>query len=115
MPNPMQRRLNYPRRVLPVSLVLLALAAFAALIAAGTASASPPSSPPAQVAVPLTSSLVINEIYDSTNPQNEYIEIYNASITATVDLTSYVIYNKTEANGVSLAGLPTHLRLVGPG
>ena len=111
----MQRRLHYPRRILPVSLVLLALAAFAALIAAGTASASPPASQPAQVAVPLTSSLVINEIYDSTNPQNEYIEIYNASITATVDLTSYVIYNKTEANGVSLAGLPTSLRLVGPG
>jgi hypothetical protein len=61
---------------------------------------------------PNASFLVINEVYDSNTNANEWFELYNSSITATVDLTSYVIYNRDGFN--SLASLPPSVRVIGP-
>lgn len=110
-----------PTSRLPFALFLVTLLALAAGLflvssnrASASTSASPARSAPRQAA-PLTSTVpvVINEVYDSNNPSLEYFELYNTSITATIDLTSYVIYNSTGIN--YLSRLPQSLRYLSPG
>ena len=102
---------------LPIALLflsLLALAVVSILTASNRAVASAPASPHAQ-AVPYTSTvpILINEVYDSNTPALEYFELFNTSISATIDLTSYVIYNSTGVN--YLSRLPAGLRFLQPG
>src|SRR3954451_23425147 len=109
----MQRRIPRVSQVVPITLGVLMLAFLAALVAGGRASASPAKAPAHHgLFVPLTSTLVINEVYDSSTPANENFEIYNGSISATVDLTSYVIYNRD--GSTPLSNLPASVRLIGP-
>src|SRR5215203_310334 len=44
--------------------------------------------------------VVINEIFDSANPSNEFFELYNLT-TSDIDLSSYVIYNRNGQDALS--------------
>src|SRR5437867_7816689 len=110
----MQRRTPKSPYVLVFAFWIFALAAVAAMLTtASVASAGPPASVSAQsTSAPLTSTLVINEVYDSATPANEYFELYNASDTFAENLAGYSIYNKDGSN--SLASLPITLTVLQP-
>lgn len=61
--------------------------------------------------------LVINEVYDSQTPANEYFELYNTSQVA-INLSTYVIYNRDGSNPLSRLADPTiaagQYRAIGP-
>lgn len=59
---------------------------------------------PARAASP--NGLVINEIYESQNPANEWFELYNTS-GATINLSTYVIYNRDGSTPFSNLSDPT--------
>ncbi len=63
-----------------------------------------------QTAQASPSTLVINEIYDSQTPANEYFELYNNSATA-VNLSTYRIYNHDGSTPLSNLDNP----VIGPG
>lgn len=109
----MQRRTSRFPHAVTVLLGVIGLIALAGLVAGGRASASRPTAPPARgLFVATTSTLVINEVYDASTPSNEYFELYNGSLTATIDLTSYVIYNRD--GSTPLSNLPSTVRIIGP-
>jgi hypothetical protein len=86
----------------------LLLAAAASLIIIGRVEASQP----AQAQQPTTSpnGLVINEVYESQNPGNEYFELYNTSAVA-INLSTYYIYNRDGSTPLSRLDDP----VIGPG
>jgi hypothetical protein len=59
---------------------------------------------PARAASP--NGLVINEVFDSQTPANEYFELYNTSGT-TINLSTYVIYNRDGSTPLSNLDDPT--------
>ncbi|MGA7733010.1 MAG: pre-peptidase C-terminal domain-containing protein [Chloroflexia bacterium] len=66
--------------------------------------------PAAQVTTASPNGLVINEVADSQNVASEYFELYNTSA-ITINLSSYVIYNRDGNNPLSTLANP----LIGPG
>lgn len=89
----MQRRTQQLKYYAAITLLVLSavavLAAYFAAALAGSLSAKVSAS---SINAPLTSTLVINEVFRSSTTANEYIEIYNSRSTQ-VDLTSYTLYN----------------------
>jgi|GEM_PF-3182409 len=65
----------------------------------------------------IPSSLVINEIFDSATPANEYFELYNTGTTA-INLSTYQIYNRDGRNNLSNLADPIigagQFRVIGP-
>src|SRR4029453_14795168 len=75
-------------RLFRSALVCLTLVAWVASLAGlGTAAAQQKQQPPKS-----PNGLVINEVFDSQTPSQEYFELYNTSAVP-IDLASYVIYN----------------------
>src|SRR5438552_185436 len=105
-----------------ITLATIALAIVGVLVLATMAPLSGPVHPGAAHAQsapapdkplrPLTSSLVISEVYDSAEPAYEYFELYNASNTFTFNLGAFAIYNRDGSN--SLANLTSTLALLPP-
>jgi hypothetical protein len=64
-----------------------------------------------------STTLVINEVWDSQNPANEYFELYNLS-NATINLYTYVIYNRDGSTPLSNLDSPSiaagEFRTIGP-
>lgn len=81
----------------------------------GTAAASPMGMVVLSAASP--NGLVINEIFNSQNPANEYFELYNAG-TVPINLSTYVIYNRDGATPLSNLADPIinpgQFRAIGP-
>ncbi|MFL5734611.1 MAG: pre-peptidase C-terminal domain-containing protein [Chloroflexia bacterium] len=105
---------------LPVSLALsfsmLVLAGLILVLVASTAASSTASAASQQQSAPdVTSTLVINEVFRSSNPANDYMELYNGG-TAPVDLSTYLIHNSsTTPQGTTyLSGLFTNTRILLP-
>ncbi|HEX9987348.1 MAG TPA: S-layer homology domain-containing protein [Chloroflexia bacterium] len=74
-------------------------------------------SPPAYAAPRSPNGLLINEIYDSQDPANEYFELYNTGTTA-IDLSTYAIYNRDGStplsNLMNTTINPGQYRAIGP-
>ncbi len=96
----MMPRLNTPNRTMRTLLVCLTLfGSILSLITIGTAGTGVAADAPKRTASP--NGLVINEIYDSQNPANEYFELYNTGAVP-INLSTYVIYNKDDETPLSL-------------
>ncbi len=80
---------------------LMLMLAAVSLLVMGTVEANQPDSP---------NGLVINEIYESQSPSNEYFELYNTSGTA-INLSTYQIYNRDGFTELSRLDDP----VIGPG
>lgn len=95
-----------PRRLMLKPTLRTALLGIAMLLASTvlpllqTAQAGPTQGPPLSLTSP--NGLVINEIYDSQNGLNEYLELLNTS-SVSINLSTYVIFNRDDS--ISLAGL----------
>src|SRR5438552_1367632 len=116
MRNLIERRSPRTSLAFAFSVCLLSLLAVIAVLAAGTASArstsqNPPPSVP-QAAYPI----MINEVYESSNTANEYMELFNASLTQTINLSGDLIHSSDNSpTGTTyLANLTPSLRSIGP-
>ncbi len=88
---------HHPRnRIANAVLTCIALCATVlSMVALGAGAANPA---PARAFSP--NGLVINEIYDSQTPANEYFELYNGGSTS-IDLSTYRIYNRDGSTPLS--------------
>src|SRR5687767_1555168 len=93
MPRPV-----FPHGRFPVATAGLMLVAIVLCLSlAGNASAGPSLQPDAPLS---PNGLVINEVFDSQTPGNEFFELYNTSAVA-INLSTYVIYNRDGSTPLS--------------